>query len=432
MIKSAFLIGAPSSGSGKTTVTLGLLRALKNRGFDIQAFKSGPDYIDPKFHELATSNPSVNLDMFFSGEGEVKRIFQHYSKGSEISVVEGVMGLFDGYDKIKGSSAELAKILELPIVLVVNAKGAAYSIAPLLYGYKNFDKSIHIAGVIFNNVRTETHYNILKEVAESIGISSFGYIPHRSDLSVPSRHLGLSIDEKDCFSELADKLAVHISTYVNIDLLLEKTKITSMELSEKEVLPPKKRIKIAIAKDEVFSFFYYENLRKLKDIGELIFFSPLNDCCLPQVDYLFLPGGYPEFFLEKLSANTSMKQSIKAFAEKGGKIWAECGGMMYLCKGMIDTEGKTFDLANVIDLQATMQQMKLTLGYRQFAYNGIDFRGHEFHYSSLLPNEGKSVCQIYNAKNGEVNTKLFRYKNVLAGYTHIYLHKGEDFLRLFD
>lgn len=432
MINSAFLVGAPSSGTGKTTVTLAILRALRNRKLSVQAFKSGPDYIDPKFHELATDFPSVNLDMFFCDNEEVKSVFQYYSIDKEVSVVEGVMGLFDGYDKMRGSSADLARTLKIPVVLVVNGKGSAYSIAPLLYGYKNFDKSIPIAGVIFNNVRTETHYAILKESAESVGIPSFGYIPHRADLTVPSRHLGLSIDEQDCFSDLADKLAIHIENYVDIDLLLEKTKKKSIVLPCMELSKPKKEIKIAIAKDEVFSFFYYENLRKLREVGELVFFSPLNDSAVPKVDYLFLPGGYPEFFLEKLSGNTQMKKSIKEFAEKGGKIWAECGGMMYLCKEMIDNEGNSFSLANLFDLQATMQQMKLTLGYRQFTYNGIDFKGHEFHYSSLLPNERQSVCPIYNAKNGEVNTKLFRYKNVLAGYTHIYLHKGEDFLRLFD
>lgn len=431
MSSSAFLIAAPSSGVGKTTTTLGLLRALYNRGMHVQAFKSGPDYIDPKFHELATEQSSINLDMFFCDNKEIKQLFQYYSKNKQACIVEGVMGLFDGYDQQKGSSAELAKMLDLPIVLVVNGKSVAYSMAALLYGYKNFDKAIKIAGIVFNNVNTESHYNILKDAATSVGLESFGYIPPSEDIEVPSRHLGLNIDEKYRFKAFADTLAAHIQKHVDINLLLAKTQKEFTPPTVVKSNTPKQEVKIAIAQDEAFNFMYPENIRKLHELGEVCFFSPIKDKVLPQVDYVYLPGGYPEFFLKELSQNKTMQQSIKDFAEKRGKIWAECGGMLYLCKEMYDNTGTPYPLANVLNLTGSLTEMKLKLGYRQFAYNGLSLKGHEFHYSSLLPNKEKSIAKLYSARQKIVPTQLFRYKNVIAGYTHIYWGKGEDFLNIF-
>lgn len=433
MNSSAFLIAAPSSGAGKTTTTLGLLRAFHNRGMSVQAFKSGPDYIDPKFHELATEQPSINLDMFFCKNEEIKRLFQDYSKDKEVSVAEGVMGLFDGYNQQKGSSAELAKMLKLPVVLVVNGKSVAYSMAALLYGYKNFDKDIKVAGVIFNRVRTESHYNILKEAATSVGLESFGYIPPSEEIEVPSRHLGLNIDEKYRFKAFADTLATHIDKFIDIDLLLKTTQRKNSEhIASITSSKTKKQLKFGIAQDEAFNFMYPENIRKLEELGEVCFFSPIKDKILPQVDYLYLPGGYPEFFLTELSQNTTMQQSIRDFAEQGGKIWAECGGMLYLCKEMYDENGTAYPLSNVLKLTGTLKEMKLKLGYRQFQYNGLSLKGHEFHYSSLLPNEEESITKLYSARQKTVPTQLIRYKNVIAGYTHVYWEKGEDFLQAFD
>ncbi len=395
MKKSAFLIAATSSGVGKTTTTLGLLRALHNRGKSVQAFKSGPDYIDPK-------------------------------------IIEGVMGLFDGFVRQQGSGAELAKKLNIPVVLVVNGKAVAYSMAALLYGYKNFDPKVKIAGVIFNNVRTESHYKLLKEAADSVGIESFGYIPRNEEITVPSRHLGLNIDEKYRFNAFADTLENHIQKTVDIDLILEKTAQTPKE--EKPIKQPvtsTKNLKIGIAQDEAFNFMYPENVRKLAEVGEVVFFSPIKDKHLPEVDYLYLPGGYPEFFLEELSQNTTMLQEIKEFAENGGYIWAECGGMLYLCKEMLTENDTAYPLAGVLNLRGSLEEMKLKLGYRNCSYNGLQLRGHEFHYSSLLPHTEKSVAKFYSARNTVVNTELFHYKNVLAGYTHIYWQSGEEFLKVF-
>lgn len=432
MNTAAFLLAAPSSGAGKTTVTLGLLRTLHNSGINVQAFKSGPDYIDPKFHELATNKASINLDMFFCEDAEIKRLFAHYSSGKGVAVIEGVMGLFDGYAKQKGSSAELAKMLDLPVVLVVNGKSVAYSMAALLYGYKNFDKNVKIAGVIFNRVTSESHYKILKEAAHSIGLESFGHIPWKAELEIPSRHLGLNIDTKYRFQAFADELSEHIGQYVDIDLLLEKTQkeFTKSEIAEQH--QPQQKIKIGIAQDEAFNFMYPENIRKLEELGEVQFFSPINDTLLPKVDYLYLPGGYPEFFLRELSQNKPMKNAIKQFAEEGGKIWAECGGMLYLCKEVLTKEGAAYPLVNILNVTGTLQKMKLKLGYRKFCYKKLALKGHEFHYSALLPNEESSIAQLYSARDTAVSTQLFRYKNVIAGYTHVYWEKAADFLKVFE
>ncbi|PVX52156.1 cobyrinic acid a,c-diamide synthase [Balneicella halophila] len=432
MTTSAFLIAAPSSGAGKTTLTLGLLRALHNREMKVQAFKSGPDYIDTKFHELATQKPSINLDMFFCEDDEIQQLFNYYAKDKDVAIIEGVMGLFDGYDRQKGSSSAIAKLLDIPVVLVVNGKSVAYSMAALLYGYKNFDKDIRIAGVIFNNVSTESHYKILKDAAESVGLKSFGYVPVNKNISVPSRHLGLNIDEKYRLTSYADELANHVQNHVDIDLLLKSTKKEILS-TNKFRIPKSQNLKIGIAKDEAFNFMYPENVRKLASLGEVSFFSPIRDQALPEkLTHIYLPGGYPEFFLEELSQNTSMKTAIKEFAERGGYIWAECGGMLYLCQQMSDESGNTYPLANILNLQGTLEEMKLKLGYRQFEHNGIPLKGHEFHYSSLTENHEPSIAQLYSAKNKPVPTKLFRYKNVIAGYTHIYWKSHKDFLKIFD
>ncbi len=430
-----FLIAAPSSGAGKTTTTIGLLRALHNRGLEVQAFKSGPDYIDPKFHALATGKSSINLDQFFCNQKEILDLFQHYSANKQVSVVEGVMGLFDGFAGRKGSSADLAKMLNIPVVLVVNGASVAHSIAALLYGFKHFDPELNIAGVIFNKVSSQSHYRIMQEAAASVGLTALGHVPRKADIHVPSRHLGLNIDTQYRFTQYADTLAEHIASYVDIDLLLQRTQVQNKPFVTSISTPPlqtEKEATIAVAKDEAFNFIYPATIRLFERMGKVVFFSPMRDTTLPQADYLYLPGGYPELYIDILASNTSMLQAIKHYANAGGRVLAECGGMIYLCQEMIDEQGKAHPLVGVLPTQATMQNMKLKLGYRQFSYQGTDYKGHEFHYSSLLPNEQVSVCQLYGAKGQAVNTKLFRTKNVVAGYTHLYLKDIEAFETLFE
>ena len=423
-MKTRILIGAASSGSGKTTFTLGLLRALKNRGIAVQPYKCGPDYIDTQYHGLAAGRESVNLDLFMGGEAHVKEIFARYSQGAGACVVEGVMGLFDGYSKMRGSSAEVAQVLDIPVLLIVNAKSCAYSVAPIIYGYKNFNPQVKIAGVVFNMVGSASHYATLKDACQELGLPVLGYLPKNSGIEIPSRHLGLSLDEEFLFGEYAEKVAAMVEEYVDVDALMKIFTPDSECLCEEgSPCGEAAGLKIAVAKDEAFNFIYRENIHSLEKLGEVKFFSPLKDTQLPECDLLYLPGGYPELYLEQLQANGTMRKAIKEYIEKGGRCWAECGGMMYLCNSISDENGNEFEMCGVLGQKATMVGKRLQMGYRSFSYAGKGLRGHEFHYSKVVPDEEaplQSVAQQYNAAGVEVATPLYRYKNLIAGYTHLY------------
>lgn len=430
-MKSQLLIGAASSGSGKTTFTLGLLRALRKRGLAVQPFKCGPDYIDTQYHAVAAGSESVNLDSYLSSGTHIRELYARYGAGARVCVTEGVMGLLDGYDGRRGSSAEIAGLLDLPVVLLVNAKSTAYSVAPVIYGFKHFCSDLRIAGVVFNKVASAVHYASLLQACRDVGVESLGYLPFRKDMEIPSRHLGLTLEEGFRFDAFTGRIAELVETHVDIDRLLEVT------ASPFPVAPvgsgkadnnfaPVPGLKIAVARDEAFNFIYRENIARLQQAGTVTFFSPLTGSVLPEADFVYLPGGYPEFFLPRLSSNTSMLASVKRYAEAGGKLWAECGGMMYLCRSVTGTDEKTYPMAGVFPLEATMEQMKLKLGYRRFRYRERTWRGHEFHYSRTSGSY-PSVAELSNARNEPVSTPLYRYKNVLAGYTHLYWGENNVF-----
>ncbi len=430
MKKPQFIIAAPTSNSGKTTLTLGLLRALENRGLNTQAFKVGPDYIDPKFHAVANGKLGVNLDLYMMSVEEVHQQYGLHAKGKDAVCVEGVMGLFDGAKKSEGSTAAVAKELGLPVILVVNAKSVAYSVAPLLFGFQNFDKKVQIAGVIFNNVNTATHYQFLKEACEDVGVISLGYVPFVADCEIPSRHLGLSIGDMQSYNPMIEKIATALEKTVDVALLLEITTISEKNCNEVKVYK-KGNLKIAVAKDESFNFSYVQNIASLEALGTVEFFSPLHDKKLPEVDLVYLPGGYPELHTEGLAKNKEMLQSIKRYAENGGHILAECGGMMYLGKTIIDTKGKEHEMTGVFNFKATLAEMKLNLGYRTLHINNTTLKGHEFHYSKLIEETSeKHIGTFYNARGKEIPTKLYRYKNVNASYMHYYLGNSEDIKNL--
>ncbi|MBL4746605.1 MAG: cobyrinate a,c-diamide synthase [Flavobacteriaceae bacterium] len=417
-----FIIAAPTSNSGKTTITLGLLRAMENRGLATQAFKVGPDYIDPKFHKVACGHVGVNLDLFMMSKEDIHHTYASFIADKEAVCIEGVMGLFDGAKKSEGSTAALSKVLKLPVILVIDAKSVAYSVAPLLYGFKNFDPEIAIAGVIFNRVNTASHYQFLKEACEDVGIPSFGYVPFIKSCEIPSRHLGLSIEDMEGYNPMIDTMATAIEKTVNIDLLLElcsqERPKTAIKIAEKSL----KTLRIGIAKDAAFNFSYVQNIRAFKEIGDVVYFSPLEDTTLPDVDLLYFPGGYPEFYLEKIASNKSMRTAVKSFAVNGGRIIAECGGMMYLGSEIYDENGRSFEMCGVFSFKATMKKMKLALGYRTIQLGETVLKGHEFHYSMLLDNhKTPSIGKVFNAREAQVPTKIYRTNNVWATYIHCYL-----------
>ncbi|WP_373776048.1 cobyrinate a,c-diamide synthase [Porphyromonas loveana] len=428
MAHSHFLISATSSDGGKTTFTLGLLRLLKRRGMRVQPFKCGPDYIDPKYHALACGEVSVNLDGYMMSPEHIRDLYERYSHGADVSITEGVMGFFDGYDRMAGSSAALSELMGLPVLLLVNAGSTAYSVAPILYGFKHFRPAVAPVGVVFNRVASPSHYEYLRAAAEDAGIVSLGYLPKMENVSVPSRHLGLSTENMAQYRELPDRVADAIKQYVQVDKLLELTeRVSTPRLNLKTDEPSSSSTIIAVAEDEAFNFTYRENLRRLSEWGQIVRYSPIRDKHLPEgCDFLYLPGGYPEFFLHELSANESMRRSVRDYIESGGRTLAECGGMMYLCSEINGMDGLSYPMCGVLEERCTMEGMRLHLGYRRLLYGGRELRGHEFHYSTT---EGTtpSAGEQYDVRGRRVDTPLYRYKNLLAGYTHLYW--GEEDLR---
>ena len=430
--KPGFLIAAPTSGSGKTTIARGLMELLTRRGLRVQPFKCGPDYIDTKFHEAVCGRPSINLDSFMATSEHVRWLYAHYSERADICIVEGMMGLFDGYDHDLGSSAEIARVLGLPVVLVVDVRSAAYSVAPLLKGFANFRDDVHLCGVIFNKVGSPRHYQMLQQVCEELHILCLGYLPKCPDLEQPSRYLGLDFSK----SASNDKLLQLLEEYVDVERLMA----IDHELLNNDHLPlnidhSKFNVTALVARNsESFSFIYQETLDAYARVR---FFDPETE--VPDfngIDLLYLPGGYPEKHAEALTHNEAARQAIKAYAERGGHIVAECGGMMYLCQSIITDDGE-YPMCGVLPHSITARQAdrKLSLGYRRFELNGREFRGHEFHYTQFFRgNEQKeipSAVQVYNAKGEPMPTPVFCYKNVLASYTHLYPIDHEPFLRTF-
>lgn len=453
-----FLIAAPTSGSGKTTVSRGLMVLFVKKGLKVQPFKCGPDYIDTKYHEAVCGRPSINLDTFMAFPEHVGGLYARYSADADVAVVEGMMGMYDGYDRDRGSSAEVARLLGIPVVLVVDAKSAAYSMAPLLSGFINFRPDIRIAGVIFNRVGSLRHYRMLQEVCEDLNVTCLGYLPKQKELEQESRHLGLDFSRSK-ETEGLDMLAGLLEEHVDWELLLSTTglPLPAAAVEEKPVLSEPGKLHISVARnEESFSFLYAEHLDILRRMGTVTFFNPEQDRAIPQeTDLLYLPGGYPENRLEELAGARLARESIRSYIEAGGRTLAECGGMIYLSQSVLsdgDTDGGSAgscvgnignEMVGVLPFSITNERKrrKLTLGYRQFDYNGWRLKGHEFHYTQFaVPGtDGKegsvcslppSIAQVYNAKGEKVTTPVFRYKNLIASYTHLYW--GEvDVMALF-
>ena len=414
------LVAAASSGSGKTTFTLGLLRALSRRGLEVQGFKCGPDYIDPKFHRLACGRESVNLDLFMMSPEHVQAVYARHTAGRDATVLEGVMGLYDGYVRDQGSSAEVATTLGLPTILLIDARSSAFSVGAVLYGMKPFRPTSEVVGVVFNRVASESHYRFLREAAEEAGVVPLGYLPKTQLLEVPSRHLGLSLEELSTLDALPETVADLIEQHVHLDRLLELILRPRPMLREEAPLPAVEGMKVAVARDQAFNFIYAENLRRLSQLGELVYFSPLANEAVPASDLVYLPGGYPEFYLDQLATADQTRLTLRDHVQRGGKVLAECGGMMYLCRELRDEQGQAYPMAGILELEATMEQMRLRLGYRKLQLGGQEWRGHEFHYSRIATGEEPTKGQQRSARDEEVPTLLYAKGDVRAGYTHLY------------
>lgn len=418
-MKNAFLIAAASSGSGKTTLALGLMRALKRRKIGVQPFKCGPDYIDTQYHRVATGRDSINLDLFMTGEGHVRNLFDSYCSASDMGIVEGAMGMFDGFDGMRGSSADIAYTLDIPVVLLVDAKSTSYSVAATIYGFTRFNPNVKVAGVIFNRVASPNHYLFLQEACRAVDVECFGYIRKNEALKTPSRHLGLSLDSLTEIERFVDAAADEVEMTVDIDRIMKATELYPRTFNLER--HTKSGLKVAVARDESFSFIYPANIEALN--SDIVYFSPIHDDSLPDADMVYLPGGYPELYAEALESNAVMRNAIKGYAESGGRILAECGGMIYLTE---EIDGKK--MCGVLPLNATMKNGRLKLGYRKVVFEGFEICGHEFHYSDVAERgEVASCARQFNIRGVEVDTPVYRYRNVIAGYTHFYWAETDIF-----
>ncbi|HDS17349.1 MAG TPA: cobyrinate a,c-diamide synthase [Proteobacteria bacterium] len=432
---SAFCLAATHSGSGKTTITLALLRALRQRGYRLQPYKCGPDYIDPTFHERAAGCPSINLDTWMMGEASVRDSFARAGAQADVAVVEGVMGLFDSFAPgvLAGSSADCARLLDLPVILVVEARGMAGSIAALVKGFCEFNREIQIVGVIANQVGSPEHGRILAEALERAGLPPLlGALPRIAAWGLEERHLGLvPFLENNKSEEWFAELAAGAETYLAIDRLLElvrRPRPTRAPVAADR--PRKPRVRLALARDSAFHFYYPDNLDRLREAGfELVEFSPISAEDLPSnVAALYLGGGFPEVFAAELAANQKMRAAIQRFAAGGGLVYGECGGFMYLGRSLTDSQGRTFPMCGVLDGHATMRDSLKALGYREittldeslFGPAGTVLRGHEFHWSEMAPGSLPAPFFRQKDRGGRETPGGVRKNNVFASYVHLH------------
>ena len=417
-MKPAILIAAPTSGSGKTTIARGLMALLVSKGLKVQPFKCGPDYIDTKFHASVCGRPSINLDTFMASPEHVRELFAHYGEDADVCIVEGMMGLFDGYDRDKGSASEIARILDISIVLVVDAKSAAYSMAALLQGFLHFRSDLRFAGVIFNKVGSDKHFQMLQQVCDDLQVRCLGYLPKDKSLEQGSRYLGLDFSSQPETQKLISFLDNHVDWRTLAPKYVPNVgKIYSQ--CGKNIFPVRELSVLLARNAESFSFLYQETLDRFSSVR---FFDPETEVPdFSEIDLLYLPGGYPEKHLEALVKNEACRKAIKDYVDQGGSVVAECGGMMYLCESIVTDEGE-YPMCGVLPYRITARQAdrKLSLGYRQFELDGKTYHGHEFHYTQFLGEAPVSATQVYDAKGRPVPTPVFKYKNVLASYTHLY------------
>ncbi|BHH83700.1 cobyrinate a,c-diamide synthase [Desulforhopalus sp. 52FAK] len=423
----ACVISGTSSGSGKTTVTLGLMAAFKQMGLRVQPFKCGPDFIDPGLHELVTGVKSRNLDLWMSGEEHTRKCFSTNIQDADIAVIEGVMGMFDGGIS---SSGELSRTLGIANILVLDVRSMADSAAAIVKGFETYKEGADIKGVILNNVASERHLQLVTDaIKKNCKAEILGYLPRNLEFSIPSRHLGLLTgDEAPISYKNIAVLAQTIQHHIDLDRLMELcSTFAPIQNKTKTAVEPKEPCRIAVARDKAFCFYYEDNFDIFKEHGaELVFFSPLTDKKLPEnINGIYLGGGYPELYAMELSENSSMLENVRTWIENDGAVYAECGGFMYLTKGIVDHDGNQHSLVGAFPVLSAMQSKRASLGYREvitqapscFGPKNTTLRGHEFHYSNIEEMDS-SIPRIYQVNNGA--QEGYNYRRVLGGYMHLH------------
>ncbi len=432
----AIVIAGTTSGVGKTTLATGLMGALSRQGLKVQPFKAGPDYIDPSYHTRVTGEFSRNLDTWLLSRDAVVELFNRAMVGKDIAVIEGVMGLYDGRSSTSeaGSTSELAKLLNAPVLLVVDSQKGARSLAAMVTGYRDFDASLRLGGVILNGIGSDGHLRLCREAIEHYTeIAVLGYLPRRDSLSLPERHLGLIPTAEGSVSEEFLRLLVaQCEATLNIPQIVRLSEQTVAPQAEPQLFPPVRKpavTRIAVARDKAFSFYYQDSLDLLAAWGaEVVPFSPLQDADLPgDIAGLYIGGGFPELYAADLAGNRPVKDAIKLVARQGMPVYAECGGLMYLGRSIQDFQGNEHTMVGAIPVSSQIDSPHLSLGYRtvQALHDGPilhrreTVRGHEFHWSILK--NGNNASSAYRILEPEGLQEGFQRKKLLASYIHLHL-----------
>lgn len=450
-ITQGIIIAGTHSGAGKTTIALGLMAAFKRRGLVVAPFKVGPDFIDPGHHGYITANLSRNLDGWMLSEPYNRANFIHHAHHSDIAVVEGVMGLFDGFSgrSEAGSTAQMAKWLGLPVLLVVNAASMARSAAALVQGFLGFDPEVQFAGVVFNQLGSQGHLAYLKEAMDAyVDLPILGGLVRNDALRMPERHLGLTtVEDQPLGDDQVQLLIDHIESGVDVDGLLSGLP-PIQDGPAAEPIPSagtRDKVRLGVAKDRAFCFYYPDNLELLKKAGmEIIPFSPMNDRHLPDdLDGIYFGGGYPELHAQHLAANETMRNQILHLSNQGMPIYAECGGFMYLCRALEDADGTVYPMCNCFPFQPRMHKKLRTLGYREVRLNSDTLlgsrdqvlRGHEFHYSDLRQKDrAAAVDTVYTAESrsgAQRRAEGYLVNQTLGSYIHLHFGSQPEAPRAF-
>ena len=436
------MIAGTGSGCGKTMVTLTVLRAMQRRNIPLAAFKCGPDYIDPMFHKAVLGIPSRNLDLFFISEREVRGQIVRSIPQNGIGVIEGVMGFYDGVSGTTdtASAAHLARETGTPAILVVRPKGQSLSLAAMLSGFRNYAENT-LCGVILNGI-SDKMYPFYRDIVQKSGLKVLGYLPSVPEAEIPDRHLGLvTADELKDLNYRLDLLADAAENRIDIEQILKISRTASQLSDDSEKISPvtKKPVRVAVARDRAFCFYYEDNFEVLRNLGaELVEFSPISDSCIPEnTDGLYLGGGYPETYRKELAENLSMKESICEAAKAGKPIIAECGGFMYVCNHLVETDDSSMDMLGLIDTDVHMtKRLSMQFGYvtlnalcdTAFFKKNTNIRAHEFHYSKA-DKRGDS-CEI-KKYSGKCWNGLYAKENIMAGYPHFYFHNCREVAERF-
>ncbi|MCM8531535.1 MAG: cobyrinate a,c-diamide synthase [Lentisphaeraceae bacterium] len=429
------VIAGTGSGVGKTSLTLGIIRHFRELGMKVVSFKCGPDYLDPSWHRLASGQECYNLDGWMTDKKYVMELFDRISEDYDIAIIEGVMGLFDGASptSIEGSTAQVAQWLDAPITLICNSHGTARSLAATVKGFSTLEEETKISSVIANYCGSPGHAQILEDALDAEGLAPLaGWLKRDQLPSLPSRHLGLhSAEQIDDAEKFICEITTALRETIDFDKLLEVSDRTWTGSKVKSKHSLEKRLRLGLAKDEAFQFYYQDNLEMLEDVGfELVYFSPLHDETIPECDLLYFGGGYPEVYAEKLSTNQSMLDSIQAHAKDKRFIYAECGGLMYLSRSVKGTDGNLFPLVGILPFETEMLEKRKMLGYMTatlevdcfLGQKGDVLRGHEFHYSQIVNETENSWEKIYSLqgrrKNSKSRTEGYYNGHILASYVH--------------